>query len=103
MLRAASNEVFVSASETGLSGLPSKAMVVALGSNSWIASRRFAVSSADSTDTPVIFPPGRLRLATRPEAIGSIPRTKTIGIVEVEAFAARAGGEPDIAAMTVTC
>ena len=35
--------------------------------------------------TPVTFPLGRLRLVTSPCATGSIPPTKTIGIVEVAA------------------
>jgi hypothetical protein len=35
---------------------------------------------------PVMFPPGRLRLATRPSWIGSAPRLKTIGMLEVAAF-----------------
>jgi hypothetical protein len=38
----------------------------------------------------VRFPPGRLRLATRPESIGSVPIEKTTGILSVAAFAANA-------------
>ena len=38
--------------------------------------------------TPVRFPPGRLRLATSPSPTGSLPTSKTIGIVVVAAFAA---------------
>jgi hypothetical protein len=40
--------------------------------------------------TPVILPPGRARLATRPSWTGSAPMTKTMGIVELAAFAASA-------------
>src|SRR5215813_15396318 len=52
--------------------------------------------------TPVILPPGRLRLATRPTLTGSLPETKTIGIVAVAAFAACAAGSPLAVTMTVT-
>jgi hypothetical protein len=38
--------------------------------------------------TPVILPPGRLRLGTRPTLIGSLPLLNTIGIVVVAALAA---------------
>jgi hypothetical protein len=48
----------------------------------------FGASSADKMVLPVTFAPGRLRLATRPNAIGSAPVTKTIGMVVVAAFAA---------------
>jgi hypothetical protein len=41
---------------------------------------------------PVTFAPGRLRLATRPNATGSAPVAKTIGMVVVAAFAASAAG-----------
>ena len=37
---------------------------------------------------PVTFPPGRLRLATRPSATGSLVDENTTGIVEVAALAA---------------
>ena len=52
--------------------------------------------------TPVTFPPGRLRLATRPAFTGSNAETKTIGIVEVLAFAASAGSAPPEVAITAT-
>ena len=42
--------------------------------------------------TPVMLPPGRLRLATRPSLTGSPPLAKTIGIVVVAALAASADG-----------
>jgi hypothetical protein len=51
--------------------------------------------------TPVILPPGLLRLATRPNLTGSSPDTKTIGIVFVAALATCAAGPP--AKMTVAC
>jgi hypothetical protein len=39
---------------------------------------------------PVMFPPGRARLSTRPAATGSAPLKKTIGTVLVAFLAARA-------------
>ncbi|MFZ0649917.1 MAG: hypothetical protein WAZ97_03390 [Pseudolabrys sp.] len=45
--------------------------------------------------TPVILPPGRLRLATMPASTGSVPAEKTIGMVGVAAFAARAVAVPN--------
>src|SRR5262245_6057263 len=51
--------------------------------------------------TPVTLPPGRFKLATRPNLIGSSPVVNTIGTVEVAVLAARAAGLV-VAAMTVT-
>jgi hypothetical protein len=44
------------------------------------------------------FPPGRLRLATRPALTASSPVVKTTGIVVVTALAARAETVPPVAA-----
>ena len=56
---------------------------------------RLPSSSAVRKVIPVTMPPGRLRLVTRPYRTGSSATAKTIGIVEVAAFAARAAyGEP---------
>ena len=41
-----------------------------------------------SAAIPVMLPPGRLRLATKPPRTGSGTGAKTIGIVVVAAFAA---------------
>src|SRR5215218_10582717 len=60
------------------------------------SSRRFAASSAIASDTPVILPPGRLRLATRPVPTGSPPATNTIGMVDVAPFAANAVTLPPV-------
>jgi hypothetical protein len=57
------------------------------------SSNRFALSSDAKTLTPVTFPPGRLRLATRPNRTGWLIPAKTIGIVEVAALAASAETE----------
>jgi len=59
---------------------------------------------------PVILLPGRLRLATKPSLTGSPPVMKTIGIVEVADFAARAengattgGNHRDLLADEIGC
>ena len=52
--------------------------------------------------TPVMLPPGRVRLATRPSLTGSSPTAKTIGIVVVAALAARAASELPGVAITAT-
>ena len=51
---------------------------------------------------PVTLPPGRPRLATRPNLTGSLPLLKTMGIVVVAIFAASAAGVLPGVAMTVT-
>src|SRR5262245_48090694 len=51
---------------------------------------------------PVILPPGRLRLVTRPIATGSVPETNTMGIVAVAALAARPDTSPPMVTMTAT-
>jgi hypothetical protein len=51
---------------------------------------------------PVILPPGRLRLATRPAWTGSAPITNTIGMVVVAAFAASAAATPPGVTITAT-
>ncbi len=42
-----------------------------------------------------MFPPGRARLLTRPDAAGSLNTTKTTGIVRVACFAARIAAVPE--------
>src|SRR5215813_9264105 len=64
-------------------------MVAARGTNSCSSPRRFGCRRADAKLTPVILPPGRLRLVTRPLSIGSPPLTNTIGMVEVAVWTAR--------------
>ena len=48
------------------------------------------------------FRPGLFMLATRPSCTGSPPVWKTIGMMEVAAFAASPGADVLHAAMTVT-
>jgi len=77
-------------------------MTRAVGTSSRTTSSCFGPSSTAIEVTPVMFPPGRARLATRPAATGSPEVTNTIGMVVVAAFAARAGGVPANAAITAT-
>ena len=72
----------------GCFGFASTPIVVALGTSWRSSSSRFAASTLNRELTPVTLPPGRLRLATRPSAIGSPPVANTIGIVVVAALAA---------------
>ena len=44
--------------------------------------------------SPVMFPPGRARLATNPLPIGSVSVAMTIGIVEVASFTPRVTDGP---------
>ena len=80
-------------------GFTSTAIADALGTSSRSSSRRFCPNPASKV-TPVTLPPGRLRLATRPCLTGSLPVTKTIGIVVVAALAASAA--PAFATITAT-
>src|SRR5258708_30484748 len=63
-------------------------MTEELGTNSWSSPSCFAAKSIDVKVTPVILPPGRLRLATKPVLTGSLPVTNRIGVVVVAALAA---------------
>ena len=54
------------------------------------SSRRFPqISGPVSRLTPVRFPPGRLKLSTRPKPMGSVTAAR-MGIVVVTAFTSRA-------------
>jgi hypothetical protein len=64
------------------------AMVLAAGTNSRSSPSRLPTISKLWKAMPVILPPGRLKLATKPSLTGSAPVTKTIGIVVVAALAA---------------
>jgi hypothetical protein len=76
-------------------------MRVAAGISSCSNSICFAPVSTVKLLTPVILPPGRLRLAANPIWTGSPPVEKTIGMVEVAAFAASRAGVV-VATITVT-
>src|SRR5215471_3755823 len=83
-------------SELGLFVFTKTAIVVAWGRSSPNSSSRFGSISLINMLTPVIFPPGRCTLVTRPTLIGSEPPTKTIGMVVVAALAAKADTSPPI-------
>ena len=88
--------------EFGLSGFTSSPTVTASGTSLRNRSRRFPNSSLLITVTPVMFPPGRLRLSTRPNSTGSEPNPKTIGMVAVAALAANGARTEPIATITAT-
>ena len=69
-------------------------MIDALGTNSCSIPSNLATNWTTEKTTPVILPPGRLMLATRPTLTGSAPMTNTIGVVAVVALPACAAGTP---------
>lgn len=79
-----------------------KPINAAFGTVSCKTSNCFAVNVPTKKVTPVMLLPGRLRLATRPNLIGSPPISKTIGIVVVADLAAEAEVMPPIEMITVT-
>ena len=91
----------ISGGASGLNGFTNIATSVALGANSRTNSSLFWPSGPDTRVMPVAFPPGRLKLATRPAATGSSPTTNTIGMDVVATLAAFAAGGPE-ATMTST-
>jgi hypothetical protein len=76
---------------------------IVAGSTSCASSNRFGATSSNNRVTPVRLPPGLFRLATSPNAVGSVPTENTIGIVAVAAFAASTDGVPLAETMTATC
>src|SRR5262249_45754164 len=68
------------------------AIAAALGIIWRSSSSRFVPDALVRKLTPVAFPPGRLRLATKPCITGSPPVTNTIGTVVFADFAASAEG-----------
>ncbi len=74
---------------SGLVEVPKTATRESLGTISFRSSSRFPLSSGARVDNPVIFPPGRARLATKPVPTGSLSCTMTMGIVEVASLAER--------------
>src|SRR5262249_5724583 len=90
------------AATPGRVGLTRTATDVAEGTSSCSRPSRFAPRSAPSSVKPVMFPPGRLKLATKPICTGSAAFEKTIGIVAVADFAANAEAGLPTAAMSDT-
>ena len=66
----------------------------AFGTSSRISWTRFGNISVTAALSPVMFLPGRARLATMPCPTGSPTPVKTTGIVAVAFLAARAAGVP---------
>ena len=62
----------------------------------------FASKTDVAVIRPVTLPPGRLKLATRPDLTGSLLVMIRMGIVEVAAFAANAPASPPPARITRT-
>jgi hypothetical protein len=85
----------------GLVGLMSRTIVPTDGTAAWSNSTSFGPTSTLNMVAPVTLPPGRFRLVTNPICTGSAIVVKTIGIVPVAAFAARAAGVV-VAASTAT-
>jgi hypothetical protein len=72
----------------GFLGLTNTAMTAVLGFSSRSSWMRFGPSWLLMKVIPVTLPPGRLRLATNPYWIGSLPFANTIGMVAVADLAA---------------
>src|SRR5262245_39894730 len=86
----------------GLAGLTSAAIGVDVGTNATINSNPLAISSVERQVTPVMLPPGRFKLATRPNSTGSPPIENTIGIDMVAALPASAAGVATGATIALT-
>jgi hypothetical protein len=80
----------------GSSALTRTATRAARGIASLSNSSRFDMSSRTKKVDPVTFPPGRARLATRPDATASPLVVMTIGIVVVACLAARTLAVPPV-------
>jgi hypothetical protein len=76
-----------------LAGLTRTPIRTALGTKSCSSPTRLAITSLAKKLMPVALPPGRPRLATRPNLAGSSPTANAIGIVVVAALAANAAAK----------
>src|SRR5262249_15028163 len=85
----------------GWAGLMRSPTPLAAGTSSRTSSSRFGAISKFKLVTPVMLPPGRFRLATRPSWIGSPAVSKTTGTVAAAALAASTAGTV-VAAITAT-
>jgi hypothetical protein len=81
ILRVASFNSRLAAAVVRLFGLTRSAINGVGEISSRKSSRRLSQSAFVITVTPVKLPPGRLKLATRPAATGSVPVAKTTGTV----------------------
>ena len=85
--------------EAGFFGLRSTKTGLIAGAISSNISNSLPPKSRDRFVVPVILPPGRERLATRPAPIGSATPTMTIGIFCVAERAATVAGVPHVTIM----
>ena len=76
--------------------VPNTATRESRGTTSFRSSSRFPLSSGDRVDSPVIFPPGRARLATNPEPTGSLSNPMITGMVVVAFLAALVSAGPPV-------
>jgi hypothetical protein len=84
-------------------GIGQQAEQLTLGRSSRSRLNRFATTAVVSKPLmPVKLPPGRRRLVAKPSRTGSPLVLKTIGIVFVAAFAAKAAGSPPEVTITET-
>ena len=72
-----------------------------MGTTSFRSSSRFPLNSGNTALNPVMFPPGRARLATNPEPTGSLSNDMTMGIVEVASLAGRVAAGPAVTMMSL--
>src|SRR6516164_2474855 len=87
-----------SANSSTAPGLPTWAMIAnrrRSGTTSRNSSRRLPARSVDWSDRPVMLPPGRDRLATKPLPTGSFATANTIGMTDVACFTA-SSAVPDV-------
>ena len=77
-------------------------MIAVLGFSSRSSWMRLGPSWLLMKLMPVTLPPGRLRLATRPDSTGSLPLANTIGMLAVAALAASAETTLPVAKMAST-
>ena len=71
-------------------------MLVAPDATALSNSSRLATNPLASVVNPVMFPPGRARLATRPLPTGSAANVTTMGMVVVARLAAWAAGVDEV-------
>ena|SRR6516162_6910910 len=73
------------------------------GSSLRSMSSRFALSSGAISELPVMFPPGRAKLATKPTPTGSLLAPRTMGIVVLACLAANPAGVPIVTMTSTRC
>ena len=71
-------------------------MRVSFGTISLTSSTCLPLISGERVDKPVMLPSGRARLATKPEATGSLSKPIIIGVVALASLSARVGAGPPV-------